>query len=101
MSFSIGGASFLDDFSQYRAVASNSLDIRVFKGFSVNLFAGASLLRDQLYLAKGTLSEADILLRRRQLKSSYSFYGGLGLSYTFGSIFNNIVNPRFDLASGG
>ena len=101
VSFSIGGASFLDDFSQYRAVVSNSLDVRVFKGFSVNLFAGASLLRDQLYLAKGTLSEADILLRRRQLKSTYSFYGGLGLSYTFGSIFNNIVNPRFDLASGG
>lgn len=101
VSFSIGGASFLDDFSQYRAVVSNSLDVRVFKGFSVNLYAGASLLRDQLYLAKGTLSEADILLRRRQLKSTYSFYGGLGLSYTFGSIYNNVVNPRFDLASGG
>jgi hypothetical protein len=25
---------------------------------------------------------------------------GIGLSYTFGSIFNNVVNPRFEGGSG-
>ena len=100
VSLSLEGAAFLDDMSKHRLVFNNSFDVRVFKGFSVSMYVGVSLLRDQLYLAKGTLSDEDILVRKRQLASTFSYYGGLGLSYTFGSIFNNIVNPRFDLARG-
>ncbi|MEP6509008.1 MAG: hypothetical protein ABJC63_12360 [Gemmatimonadales bacterium] len=101
VSLSLDGASYLDDMRKHRAVLDNSFDVRVFKGFSVNFYAEASLLRDQLYIAKGTLSDADILVRKRQLASTFSYYLGIGLSYTFGSIFNNIVNPRFNLAGGG
>jgi hypothetical protein len=101
VSTSLEGAAYLDDFSKRRAVLFNSLSVRLFKGFNVNMYLGVSLLRDQLYLAKGELSDEDILVRRRQLASSYSFFGGIGLSYTFGSIFNNVVNPRFEGASGG
>jgi hypothetical protein len=43
--------------------------------------------------SRSTLEE--ILLRRRQLATRYSYYGSVGLSYTFGSIFSNVVNPRF------
>ena len=43
----------------------------------------------------------EILVRRRQLETSYNFFAGVGLSYTFGSIFNNIVNPRFGSSGGG
>ena len=100
VSLSLEGAAFLDDMTKHRLVFNNSFDVRVFKGFSVSMYAGVSLLRDQLYLAKGALSDEDILVRKRQLASTFSYYGGLGLSYTFGSIFNNIVNPRFDLAGG-
>jgi len=38
----------------------------------------------------------EILLRRRELETSYYYYFSIGLSYTFGSIYNNVVNPRFD-----
>ena len=34
-------------------------------------------------------------LAQRALKTSYSYYANFGLSYTFGSIFNNVVFPRF------
>jgi len=101
VSTSIEGAALLDDFSKRRAVLFNFLDLRLFKGFNFNMFASVSLVRDQLYLAKGELSDEDILIRRRQLASSYTYFGGVGLSYTFGSIFNNVVNPRFEGASGG
>lgn len=101
VSTSLEGAAYLDDFSKRRAVLFNSLSVRLFKGFNFNMYLGVSLLRDQLYLAKGELSDEDILVRRRQLASSYSYFGGIGLSYTFGSIFNNVVNPRFEGASGG
>lgn len=100
VSLSLEGTAFLDDMTKHRVVFYNTFDVRVFKGFSVNMYLGVSLLRDQLYLAKGSLSDEDILVRKRQLASTFSYYGGLGVSYTFGSIFNNIVNPRFDLAGG-
>ncbi|NQU82012.1 MAG: hypothetical protein HQ543_10870, partial [Bacteroidetes bacterium] len=41
------------------------------------------------------VSEADILLQLRELASEYNIDGGIGLTYTFGSIYSNIVNPRF------
>lgn len=78
----------------------NDLDLRLFKGFSINLYSGLSLVRDQIYLAKGELTDEQILLRRRKLASKYSYYGGIGLSYSFGSIFNNVVNPRFEGIGG-
>ena len=32
---------------------------------------------------------------RRELLTGHQYEAGLGLSYTFGSIFSNVVNPRF------
>lgn len=98
---SLEGASYLDDFSKNRAELFNSLELRLFKGFSVNMFVSASRVRDQLFLAKGESSDEDILVRQRQLATSYSYFAGIGLSYTFGSVLNNVVNPRFEGASGG
>ncbi len=96
---SIEGATFLDDFTKRHLVLFNSIDARLFKGFSFNMFGQLSLLRDQLYLGKGGATQEEILLQRRQLSTSYSYYVGIGLSYTFGSIFNNVVNPRFEGAN--
>ena len=41
-----------------------------------------------------------VLLRQQQLKTSYRYFAYAGLSYTFGSIFNNVVNPRFGNGGG-
>jgi hypothetical protein len=53
------------------------------------------LVRDQIYLPKEDLSDEEILLERRQLATDSRYRVSFGFSYTFGSIFNNIVNPRF------
>lgn len=98
---SLEGAAYVHDFSKNHLVFFNSLDLRLFKGFSLFLFGQASLLRDQLYLPRGNLSDAERLLRRRQLATSYTYFVNVGLSYSFGSIFNNIVNPRFGGTTGG
>jgi len=34
------------------------------------------------------------------LRTSYEYWGGFGLSYTFGSVYNNVVNPRFGGGGG-
>jgi hypothetical protein len=41
-----------------------------------------------------------VLLRLRQIQSGYSYYVGFGFSYSFGSIFNSIVNPRYGGGGG-
>ncbi len=43
-------------------------------------------------LANGFLQP---LLRQRQLLTGYQYFFNFGFGYSFGSIFNNIVNPRF------
>jgi len=35
------------------------------------------------------------LLRLQELQTTYNIRGEVGVTYTFGSIYNNIVNPRF------
>jgi hypothetical protein len=67
----------------------------LFKGFSVNFFGEFLRTRDQIYLPRGQASTEEILLRQRQLLTGYQYFADFGFSYTFGSIFNNIVNPRF------
>jgi hypothetical protein len=70
-------------------------DVRLFKGFSFNVYGDYSRIRDQISLVKGDASTEDVLLRLRQLSSGYSYFMGFGVSYSFGSIFNSVVNPRF------
>ncbi len=101
VSSSLEGAAYINDFSKRHVVFFNSLDLRLFKGLSFNLFGQFSLIRDQLYLPRGNLSDQERLLRQRQLATSHSYFVFFGLSYSFGSIFNNVVNPRFGGTSGG
>jgi hypothetical protein len=63
--------------------------------FSVNVGAGYDWIHDQIYLPRGEQTTADVLLRRRALLTGFEYFVHMGVSYTFGSIFNNVVNPRF------
>jgi hypothetical protein len=94
-----GSASYghyFHDLSKNRLTFSGYADWRLYRGLSLNLSGYYALQRDQLNIAKGDISNEDLLTRRRQLDSNYSFYTSFGLRYRFGSIFNNVVNPRFD-----
>jgi hypothetical protein len=71
------------------------ISLNLVKGFSLDVSGNASRIHDLISLEKGEASQEEVLLRRRQLETSYSYYVSFGLSYTFGSIYNNIVNPRF------
>lgn len=70
--------------------------VRLFKGLSLRLYGGASFPRNQIQLSKSELSTEDILLRQHELQTNFSIWANFGFSYTIGSIYNNIVNPRFD-----
>jgi len=72
-----------------------SLNVRLFRGFSFDVDGNISRIKDQLYLVKGEASDEEVLLLRRQLGTAYRYEVGFGITYQFGSIFNNVVNPRF------
>ena len=52
-------------------------------------------MRDQIALPRRDASPEEVLLRLRELQSNYELSFDIGINYSFGSIFNNIVNPRF------
>ena len=94
-------AQFLDDPGQYRIVVFGDLEIRLFRGFFLSLRGDSSLVRDQIFLEAGGVSDEEILLRRRQLATDYEYSFRVGFTYSFGSIYNNVVNSRFAGSSGG
>ena len=91
-----GSKKFLKDLLKEKHLSlSGRMSFRVIEGLSLTLFGSYSILRDQLYLQKGDLPEYQILLQRKSLATDYELRFNLGFSYTFGSIFSNVVNPRF------
>ena len=77
-----------------------SADIRIVKGLSFNAYGGISYIHDQIELPKGNATQAQVLTRQRILRNTFQYDLGFGLSYQFGSIYNNVVNPRLGEASG-
>ena len=94
-SISISGSNYFHDMNKYQIEINSDISWQLFRGFSLNLYGGYSKIKNQISLAKGNASLEEVLLQRRQLETEYSFWGSLGISYSFGSIYNNIVNPRF------
>ncbi|MDZ7738780.1 MAG: hypothetical protein U5K32_06875 [Bacteroidales bacterium] len=95
VNLSLEASSYLHDLSLNRIELDGYISIRLFKGLSLTVRGGAARINNQITLPKGELSDSDVLLQLQELSTAYSIDGGIGLSYTFGSIYNNIVNPRF------
>ncbi len=92
---SMVASNYLHDFSKNRIELGGRISVRVTKGLSFRVFGSVARVRDQISLSKNELSEADVLLRLQEIATGYYYFCGVSLSYTFGSIYNNIVNPRF------
>ena len=78
-----------------------SLSFRITRGLDVSFGASYSKVNDQLYLSGEGLTDEERFLRLRQEATDYEASIRFGVSYTFGSIFNNVVNNRFGRGGGG
>ena len=87
-------SQFLDQPDQNRLTLNNYINLRIVRGLSLRISGNFQLIRDQINLPQGEASIEDLLLRQRQISTNFQNRISLGLSYTFGSIFNNIVNTR-------
>jgi hypothetical protein len=88
-------SQYLHDLSKSRLEVEGEVSLRLARGLSVGAEVNASRIRDQLSLPARGATDEEILLRLRQLQSGYEYGVALNLTYTFGSIFSSIVNPRF------
>ncbi len=97
---SFEASNYLTDFEEnltdlYQLELFGYVEVRVVRGLSLFAHGSVSRIRDQIFLPKEEASEEDILLGNIRLPTSFGYSFSLGFSYTFGSIYNNIVNPRF------
>lgn len=90
----VSGSHYLHDFSKNNIDFSTNVSFRLARGLSLRLNGGYSIVHDQLYLAKGEVSDEDLYLQQRALATSYELSGSVGIAYSFGSIYNNVVNTR-------
>ena len=92
---SITASHYVHDTSFNNFGLSNDTSINLFKGFNLNFSTHASRTHDQMYISGEGVSNEDIYLNIKAIKTSYSYWINVGISYTFGSIYSNVVNPRF------
>ena len=90
----LNATQFLNDGTKKRFSLRSDLDIRVYEGLAVRLSGNVNLIREQYSLAAGNTSIEDLLLQQREIATDYRTNFSIGLSYTFGSIYNSIINTR-------
>lgn len=96
---SVNASQFLNDLGKHRLSLFGSLNFRVFRGLSFNVFGSVARIKDQLFISSVGLTPEEILLRQRQRETDFRYDVSIGLRYRFGSRFNNVVNPR--MGGGG
>lgn len=87
---------FTHDPSLYSLNFYFSSNLRLYKGLSFNIFSSYDILHNQINLPATGSTLEDILLQQKEIKTGYRFSVFMGLNFSFGSMYNTIVNPRFD-----
>lgn len=91
----LSGYQYLNNLERYRLSLEIDLSLRIAQGLSLRFYGNGSQINNQISLAKKNGDTADVLLGGRQLATTFSYLTSFGLNYTFGSVNNSIVNPRF------
>ncbi len=91
----VSGYQYLHVPDLYRLSLELDLTLRVAQGLSVRFYGNGSQINNQISLPKASADATNVLLGGRQLATSFSYSTSFGINYTFGSVNNSIVNPRF------
>lgn len=91
----IQGSHYFDEIERNRLEGFGFLQVRLLKGLGVFLQLNAARVRDQINLPRGDATPEEVLLRQRELQTDFEVEGSIGFDITFGSVFSDVVNPRF------
>jgi hypothetical protein len=100
VSVSAEGSHYFHDFAKNRLDTFGIVNLSLYKGLSFFSFVGYSWIHDQVSLLGREPTFEEMLLRLRELPMNSNYFVSFGFQFTFGSIFTNVINPRFG-SSGG
>jgi hypothetical protein len=92
--------NFMNNFSENSITLNGGLNFRIWKGLSWNLSGSYSLLNDEINLRKEEASSDDVITGARRAPTNMRYSFNTGLSFTFGSVYNNVVNTRLRSMTG-
>ena len=95
------GSHYFHDLQKNNFQVGGFISVNISKGLSLKFSGSISGIHDQIFLPRGGATIEEVLLQRKQLETQYNYMGSIGISYSFGSIYSNIVNPRFGFGSWG
>lgn len=101
VSVSTEGSHYFHDFAKNRVDTFGIVNLSLYKGLSVFVMGGYSWIHDQISLLGREPTFEEILLRLRELPTNSNYFVSFGFQFTFGSIFTNVINPRFGSSGGG
>ncbi len=102
ISVSAEGSNYLHALDQYRVDTFGIVNLRLYKGLSVYVLGGKSWYHDsQRSLLGREPTYEEQLLRLRELPMTSNHFVAVGFQFQFGSIFTNVINPRFGSTGGG
>lgn len=87
---------YLHNAKTYNLSFNGRANFRLTRGLALEVRGDAAKVNDQLYLRRGGATDSEVLTRQRALATNFRIGGSIGLTFTFGSIYNTIVNPRLD-----
>jgi len=92
--FKVEGRQYPEFKSNYSIELEADISLRISSAWAIVLETKFESIHDQIYLPRGDASIDEVLLKRRQLATTYDLMITFGLRYTFGSIYNNVINRR-------
>ncbi|MCW8848865.1 MAG: hypothetical protein OQJ81_02715 [Melioribacteraceae bacterium] len=86
---------YMHDISLHLIELSTEFRINIISGLTLDLYGRLAYIHDQISLPRTGVNLEEVLLRQKQLETNYEYWARFGFTYSFGSIYNNIVNTRF------
>ena len=97
----LSGVNYLDHFTEGQINTFSMVSLNVYKGLNVFVLGAWSLIHGQLSLRLREPTADEVYLRLVELKTNSNSFYAIGVQFTFGSIFTNVINPRFGSSGGG
>ena len=101
VSVSASGSHYFHDFNKNQLALFGIVSLNLTKGLNVFVLGGNSWIHDQLSLLGREPTFEEQLLRLRELPRTSNYFVSIGFQFTFGSIYTNVINPRFGSSGGG
>ncbi|WP_420456936.1 hypothetical protein [Rubrivirga sp.] len=88
-------SQYLSRTDRYNLSLGGGVELRLLRGLSLRVDGYYEFVRDQINLRAARAEDGQILTGDQELPTGFQYFASVGVSYSFGSIYNQVVNARF------